>query len=708
LIVYYDFKTKDFKIKALGSVFVNEHMISENSDSISIKSFDKLAFNCELCYMPHIYILIFPQSLREEANLNYGLGNLNDVTGMSSRYGDENLNKTQNKKLPDMSLALKWTNHEKDCLRKYVLIFGYGRWKIIKQNSGGVLSDKPDLELKVFANAFIKTIIEFLPQEKSELRKFLINLIDETADDPYILPKKDDWGTLLKQRAPAWGKRIQLLYRVCLIVEKFKSERKRNKEIRKTVEEMPHESEEAEKLRSELNKTYDYWDNLLNFLPNHAFYGQRPSVWWTKTHDIDLLRGTYKYGYANYQMMRSDQKLSFSKLEKDSSFQEFPNADTITRRLKKLIQIIIKSENNNGIISFEDRKNIKEPTGFNLEEKNKIVQFLIDNGVPLNSEGKSDWSALKDQLVTYAGIDSSENPQMIERLVQRLRMISQLVIQLNDNLHNDNEASIDENMLEQMDPDKDGFNMSFEEAEKLNKNMNILHFIRKHIISSKAKLFMNGLNNLTEITKTGYGIPQNLPECWDCAVHDRNLLLAVEENGLSYVEKISQNPNYNFENIEISPEDATARINYLCEFFRDFSTGSKSKKKKDMITSITGVSGNMIENPIILKKKVSKINIHKDEEGNIIYPININSSLQILNLGRLEHERQAYHTEKNLFPIGYQAIREHASMFNIGERALYTCEILDGGAKPIYKLTPHEDETNPIIKESSTGCWVRD
>ena len=189
--------------------------------------------------------------------------------------------------------------------------------------------------------------------------------------------------------------------------------------------------EEIETLKSKHNNTFDYWDNLLNFLPNHAFYGQRPSVWWTRTHDIDLLRGTYKHGYANYQVMRSDPKLSFSKLEKDSNFQEFPNADTITRRIKKLIQIIIKSESSNGIISFEDKKSLKEPTGFNFEEKNNIINFLSDYGVPLNNEGKSDWATLKDQLVRVIGLDPAKTPQMIERLVQRLRMISQLIIQLN-------------------------------------------------------------------------------------------------------------------------------------------------------------------------------------------------------------------------------------------------------------------------------------
>jgi hypothetical protein len=45
---------------------------------------------------------------------------------------------------------------------------------------------------------------------------------------------------------------------------------------------------------------FNTFDNLLNFLPPAVFYGQRPSVWWTPRHDIDLIIGTYRYGYANY------------------------------------------------------------------------------------------------------------------------------------------------------------------------------------------------------------------------------------------------------------------------------------------------------------------------------------------------------------------------------------------------------------------------
>ena len=40
------------------------------------------------------------------------------------------------------------------------------------------------------------------------------------------------------------------------------------------------------------------------------------------------------------------------------------------------------------------------------------------------------------------------------------------------------------------------------------------------------------------------------------------------------------------------------------------------------------------------------------------------------------------------------------------QKARYTCEIMDGGLKPIYKVTCSDVPDSPIIKDSSTGCWV--
>lgn len=77
-----------------------------------------------------------------------------------------------------------------------------------------------------------------------------------------------------------------------------------------------------------------------------------------------------------------------------------------------------------------------------------------------------------------------------------------------------------------------------------------------------------------------------------------------------------------------------------------------------------------------------------------------------MDFGRIEHERANFHSEKNFFPIGFKSVREHVSYVNPNERCNYICEILDGGQKPLFKLMCTDDPENPIIKDSSTGCWI--
>lgn len=64
-------------------------------------------------------------------------------------------------KMPDKGLSAKWNNIEKDQLKKLILTFGYGRWAKIKKYSkvsGQFLVSKQDVEMKAFANAFLRTI----------------------------------------------------------------------------------------------------------------------------------------------------------------------------------------------------------------------------------------------------------------------------------------------------------------------------------------------------------------------------------------------------------------------------------------------------------------------------------------------------------------------------------------------------------------------
>ena len=89
--------------------------------------------------------------------------------------------------------------------------------------------------------------------------------------------------------------------------------------------------------------------------------------------------------------------------------------------------------------------------------------------------------------------------------------------------------------------------------------------------------------------------------------------------------------------------------------------------------------------------KASQLNIKMDMEGNIEYPIQVTGTLKIFNLGIVDNTRSAFHSSSNIFPIGFKSVREHASLYAIGQRAEYTCEILDDGSKPMFKVTCSED-----------------
>lgn len=49
--------------------------------------------------------------------------------------------------------------------------------------------------------------------------------------------------------------------------------------------------------------------------------------------------------------------------------------------------------------------------------------------------------------------------------------------------------SILQESIESFDPDQDGYTFEKEDAEQLHKNVNVLHYVRKTIMTNKSKLF---------------------------------------------------------------------------------------------------------------------------------------------------------------------------------------------------------------------------
>ena len=436
--------------------------------------------------------------------------------------------------------------------------------------------------------------------------------------------------------------------------------------------------------------------------------------------------------------IKTDKKYCFASLEQNNINKDFPSADSITRRLKKIVQIIIKNWNNNSeLMNLNENlgrniiKNIKE---LNNEEKKKVFDFVIDYGLPRKINGEENYlliyEKLKEKKIFNEIIEKEELNELIAGIKSFILKIKKKIQTLLNNAENE-EKEKDFVLIEDL-------NITIEKARLFIDHIHMFEIIRKKIISKNYKLFNENLNDLIELNNTK-GIPEKCQDktTWNCALNDKLLLYFIDEYGLSYLNNKINEVNI-FQKSLFNYKDYISRLKFLCDYFEekirqnkinekiihiiqepnksqnknisnniikiktsDFSSGTDNYINNIEINS----SNDQEQNEITDKKIENKINVQRDSNGNIIYPIKINNNLKILNLGTIVYNNKNYHSEKNIFPVGFKSVREHQSMFNLQVRAEYTCEILDGGAKPQYKLTSSEDVEHPIIRDSSTACW---
>eukprot|EP00960_Hanusia_phi_P041756 755143-Hanusia_phi.AAC.2 len=79
--------------------------------------------------------------------------------------------------------------------------------------------------------------------------------------------------------------------------------------------------------------------------------------------------------------------------------------------------------------------------------------------------------------------------------------------------------------------------------------------------------------------------------------------------------------------------------------------------------------------------------------------------LTVKRLGVIVWDRPAYHTKRFLFPVGFVSERLYASYRQPGQSTCYTCEILDGGERPNFRISVQDDTENPITAKSPTEAW---
>ncbi|KAF0546686.1 ino80 complex subunit iec3 [Gigaspora margarita] len=107
-----------------------------------------------------------------------------------------------------------------------------------------------------------------------------------------------------------------------------------------------------------------------------------------------------------------------------------------------------------------------------------------------------------------------------------------------------------------------------------------------------------------------------------------------------------------------------------------------------------------------LNAKTMKVQyVEQDEQGNYKLPVQI-GILTVLSLGTVVFERDTFHNERYIWPVGYAVKRAYNSMINAESQTMYVCKIEDGGDGPKFVIEAEDQPDKPIIANTATGAWT--
>ncbi|KAI9481121.1 MAG: F/Y-rich N-terminus-domain-containing protein [Benjaminiella poitrasii] len=112
--------------------------------------------------------------------------------------------------------------------------------------------------------------------------------------------------------------------------------------------------------------------------------------------------------------------------------------------------------------------------------------------------------------------------------------------------------------------------------------------------------------------------------------------------------------------------------------------------------------------PVPKKQRTSRRRrptIPRDENGKVQLPFQI-ASLNVISLGKIDHERPGFHNERYIFPIGYTVERTYMSMVDPNNQTTYTCKVEDGQDGPLFTLTAADAPEIELAARTATGVWA--
>lgn len=82
------------------------------------------------------------------------------------------------------------------------------------------------------------------------------------------------------------------------------------------------------------------------------------------------------------------------------------------------------------------------------------------------------------------------------------------------------------------------------------------------------------------------------------------------------------------------------------------------------------------------------VQVKRDNCGKPVLPLTLTNMLTLVELGTIEWERISFHSERHIYPVGFNTRRRFSSTVDPLGSTMYTCTIVDGGSRPVFTVSP--------------------
>jgi len=98
----------------------------------------------------------------------------------------------------------------------------------------------------------------------------------------------------------------------------------------------------------------------------------------------------------------------------------------------------------------------------------------------------------------------------------------------------------------------------------------------------------------------------------------------------------------------------------------------------------------------------------RDKNNNLKLPVMVgksNNEVKIISIGKVIYDRESYHSQRYIWPVGFESQKEYISMQDPKKRTIYTNRILDGGDNPLFVVTAEDLPGVTFRANSPSGAW---